>query len=67
MIESKLSGSAPPDALATVITDISLTPSISEGEEKVDAPFDNVLFVTTYSSITILPSATDLLTTPSPK
>ena len=67
MIEFRLSGSAPPDAFATVVRVISLTPSISEGAEKDDAPFDAVLFVTTYSIITIFPSAIALLTTPSPK
>ena len=67
MIEFRLSGSAPPDALATVVIVISLTPSISEGAEKDDAPFDKVLFVTTYYIVTILPSDKLLLTIPSPK
>ena len=39
----------------------------SYGDEKDDAPFAKSLFVTTYCSITILPSDKALLTTPSPK
>ena len=46
-MDAKLSGSAPPPALDTVVTVISLTPSIVHGAEKLDAPFDAVLFVTT--------------------
>ena len=56
MIEFRLSGSTPPDAFATRVIVISLTPSIVDGAEKDDAPFDTVLFVTTYSSITMFPS-----------
>ena len=67
MIELRLSGSAPPAALATRVIVISLTPSMVDGAEKDDAPFDAVLFVTTYSSMTMLPSDKPLLTTPSPK
>ena len=67
LIESIDSGSAPPDALVTVVVVIALTPSILDGAENDDAPLDAVLFVTTYLSMTTLPSDNALLTTPSPK
>ena len=38
-IESIDSGSAPPDALVTVVVVIVLTPSIVDGAENDDAPF----------------------------
>ena len=63
----KLSGSAPPDALVTVVVEIVLTPSMVDGAENDDAPLAAVLFVTTYLSITTLPSDNALLTTSSPK
>ena len=44
-----------------------VTSSIDDGDEKDDAPFAAVLFVTTYCSITILPSDNAALTVPSPK
>ena len=67
MIELILSGSAPPVAEATVVTVISVTLSIADGDENVLAPFASVLFVTTYCSWTTLPSDKPALTTPSPK
>ena len=66
-IDSTVSGLEPPVAFATVVTVIPVTPSILEGELKDEAPFASVLFVTTYCSVTILPSDKPLLTTPSPK
>ena len=42
-----VSGSAPPDALVTVVVEIVLTPSMVDGAENDDAPLAAVLFVTT--------------------
>ena len=67
LMDFKLSGSAPPAALVTVVVEIVLTPSIVDGAENDDAPLAAVLFVTTYLSITTLPSDNALLTTSSPK
>ena len=67
VIEFIDSASEPPIAPDTVVTTISLTPSIVDGGEKVDTPFATPLLVTTYCSITIFSLVKALLTTPSPK
>ena len=67
MIESTDSASAPPTALLTVVTIISVAPSIAVGAEKVDTPFAAPLFVTMYCNITILLSDKPLPITLSPK
>ena len=62
-----LSAVAPPDAAATVVVVTSVTVSIAPELVNENAPFASAIFVTTYLRITMFPSLTDLLTTPSPK
>ena len=47
-MELRLSNSAPPVAPLTVVTVISVPPSIAQEEEKDAAPLASALFVTTY-------------------
>ena len=61
------SASAPPDAVETVATELSDEPLIQPGGVKLDATLEADLFVTIYSSITILLSVKALPITPSPK
>ena len=65
--ESILSASAPPVAPDTVVVVTDVTLSILVGELNEFAPFAKLLFVTTYCSMTMLPSDNALLTVPSPK
>ena len=66
-MDATVSLSPPPSALLTVVTVISVSPSIAPVAENSAAPFANVLFVATKDSKTIFPSDNALLTIPSPK
>ena len=46
-MEAMLSGSAPPVALTSVLTDMSVIPSIAPADVKVEASFAAALLVTT--------------------
>ena len=66
-IDSFDSDSAPPCADELVVIETFVKPSIDPVNVNVEAPLDSVLFVTMYSSMTILPSDKFCPSTPSPK
>ena len=67
LIDSFDSDSAPPCADELVETETFVNPPIEPDSVNVEAPFASVLFVTTYSKITMLPSDKFCPITPSPK
>ena len=67
LIDSFVCGSAPLAAFVVVVIVTSEKPSMSPDNVNELAPLASVLFVTTYSKITILPSTGFLPNMPSPK
>ena len=67
LIDSFVSGSAPPCAFEFVVIETSVNPPTELDKVNEVVPFDSVLLVTIYSNITILPSDNFLPITSSPK
>ena len=67
LIDSFVSGSAPPWALELVEIETSEKPPTELDKVNEEAPLASVLLVTIYSNITILPSDNFLPNTSSPK